>query len=63
MPEITEYVQEKLDWIADKVREFLTGSGGYRVREVREPVPDVRKVLRDRLAQPVSPSDAPCDKY
>lgn len=56
MPEIYEYLKEKLD----SILEFLTGSKGYKVREVRERVPHI---LPGREIHPVSNPDAPCDKY
>ncbi|MGA2402728.1 MAG: hypothetical protein ABSG91_13650 [Syntrophobacteraceae bacterium] len=63
MPEILEYVREKLDWAAGRILELLTGSSGYRVQEVKARVPDVRKVADSRQAQRLPPSGLPCDRY
>ncbi len=60
MPEIAEYVLEKLEWAAERIREFLVGSKGYRVREVKERIP---KVTYDRMIYPNSRPDDPCGKY
>ncbi len=34
MPEILEYVREKLDWVAGRILELLTGLTGYKLGEV-----------------------------
>ncbi len=63
MPEIWEYVREKLEWAADRVLELLTGSSGYRVQKEKARVPEVGKVAGSRQAQHLPPSDLPCDRY
>jgi hypothetical protein len=63
MPEISEYVREKLDWVAGRILELLTGLGGYKLGEVKARVPDVRRVADARLALRLPPSGAPCDRY
>ncbi|MDR3569180.1 MAG: hypothetical protein P4L43_14215 [Syntrophobacteraceae bacterium] len=60
MPEFTEYLQEKLEWAADRIREFLTGSKGCRVAEVKE---RTRNVFPGAGVDPVFPPDDPCNKY
>ena len=60
MPEIFEYLHEKLDWAADMIREFLTGSKGYRVRAVKERIP---RFLPAGRIDHVAPHDGPCSKY
>jgi hypothetical protein len=63
MPEILEYVREKLDWAAGRILELLTGLGGYKLGKVKERVPDVRRIADARLAPRLPPSGAPCDRY
>jgi len=63
MPEILEYVREKLDWMAGRILELLTGLSGYRLGEVKARVPDVRRVADARLAPRLPPSCSPCDRY
>lgn len=60
MREITEDLHDKVDWLADKILEFLTGSKGYRVQEVTERVPHV---LPARVIRPVSHHHDACGKY
>lgn len=57
MSEIAEYVLEKLEWAAERIREFIAGSKGYRVREVKERIPNVQVIY------PSSRPDDPCGKY
>jgi len=63
MPEILEYVREKLDWVAGRILELLTGLSGYRPGEAKERVPDVRRVADARLAPRLPPSGSPCGRY
>lgn len=63
MTQIMEYVREKLDWAAGRILELLTGLRGYRMREVRVRVPNVRKVVSARQAQLFQPAGPPCDRY
>ncbi len=63
MPEISEYVREKLDWVAGRILELLTGSGGYKLGEVKVRVPEVRRVADARLAPRLPRSGGPCDRY
>ncbi|MDR3553975.1 MAG: hypothetical protein P4L55_04415 [Syntrophobacteraceae bacterium] len=60
MPEIAEYIMDKVDWIADRIRELLTGSKRYRLGEVKERAP---RGLPARQIRPASPPDEPCGKY
>jgi hypothetical protein len=59
---ILEYMHAKLDWAADRIVEFLTGSSGYKVQEVKARIPDVRQVVDSRDAQRLPPSGLPCDR-
>ena len=63
MMHIVEYVQEKLDGVADRILELLTGLHKHKVREVRVRVPDVRKVIGTRPARHFPPSAPPCDRW
>jgi hypothetical protein len=63
MTTILEYVREKLDWAADRIVELLTGSSGYKVREVKERIPDVRQVVNARHVQRLSSFGLPCDRH
>lgn len=63
MTDILEYAREKLNQVADRILELLTGSGGYRLREVRERIPDVRSVVAARRAKRFPPSGSACDRY
>ena len=56
MQEIFEYLQEKLE----RALEFLAGVKKYEVMEVKERIPHRAPY---RVIQPVSPPDAPCDRY
>ena len=60
---ISEYMREKLDWAADRIVELLTGSGGYKVQEVKARIPDVRQVVEARYARRLPPAGPPCDRY
>ena len=60
MPVIAENILEKVDWIADRIRELLTGSKTDRLGEVKERAPRGLRLVRFR---PGSPSDEPCGKY
>lgn len=63
MTEIIEFVREKLDWAAGRIREFLTGSNGYKLGEEKVRLPDVGKVVDARHTQRFPPADSPCDRY
>ncbi len=63
MTDIVEYVHEKLDWVADKILDLLTGSSRYRLREVKAQVPDVRKIVGSRRAHRLPPSGPSCGRY
>ena len=63
MPEMLEYVREKLYRLEGKIVELLTGLNGYKLGEVKARVPDVRRVADARLAPRLPPSDSPCDRY
>ncbi len=63
MPEIVEYLRERLDRAADRIAELLTGSRGYKVREVKERVPDVRKIVDARVARRLQSPVLPCDRH
>jgi hypothetical protein len=64
MPEILDYMRRKFDWFAGKILELFSGSNEYRVREVKERVPDVRKIVGARLAERFPPSGGDsCDRY
>jgi hypothetical protein len=63
MTELFKYMRDKLDRAADRILELLTGLNGYKVREVQERVPDVRKVIDARNAKRFPPSGPPCDRY
>ncbi len=63
MPDIVEYVHEKLDRLADRILELLTGLSGYRMREVKARIPEVRKITDARLARRLGGSGPTCDRY
>ena len=63
MADMLEYVHEKLDRAADIILEFLTGSSGYKVREVKARVPNTRQIVEDRLARRLPRSGPTCDRY
>jgi hypothetical protein len=63
MTTILEYVCEKLNLAADRIVDLLTGSSGYKVQEVKAPIPDVRQVVDAGHAQRLPPSGLPCDRY
>jgi hypothetical protein len=63
MTEIIEFVREKLDWGAERIREFFTGSNGYKLGEEKVWLPDVGKVVDARHIQRFPPADSPCDRY
>jgi len=63
MADILEYVHEKLDRAADIILELLTGSSGYKVREVKARVPNTRQIVEDRLVRRLSRSGPTCDRY
>ena len=61
MPEIVEYLRERLDRATDRIAELLTGSKGYKVQEVKVRVPDVRRIVDARVARRLQPPVLPCD--
>ena len=63
MPDIVEYVREKLDWVAGRILELYTGLTGYKLGEVKARVPDVRRVAGARRDLRLPPSGPPCDRY
>lgn len=64
MPEIADYIRWKFDWFAGKILELFTGSNEYRVLELKERVPDVRKIVGTRMAERFPPSGGDsCDRY
>jgi hypothetical protein len=63
MKGIVEYVHEKLDGVAGRILELLTGLRKYKVREVEVRVPDVRKVIDTRPTKHSPPSGPPCDRW
>lgn len=63
MTDTVKYVQEKLNGVADRILELLTGLRKYKVREVRVRVPDVRKSVDTRPAKHFPPSGPPCDRW
>jgi hypothetical protein len=64
MPDIFEYVREKFDGLADRILELLTGSKVYRVGEMKERVPDIRRTLAARLSKRLPPPGVGrCDWY
>ena len=63
MTDILEYIREKVDRAADRVVEILTGVRGYKPREVRERVPDARRIINARRALRYPPSGPTCGRY
>ena len=63
MPEILEYVSDKLDWMAGRILELFTVLTGFKLEEVKARVPEVRRVAgaRPNLRRP--PSGPSCDRY
>ncbi len=63
MPDISEYVREKLAWVEGRILKLITGLSGYELGEVKARVTDVRRVADARLVPRFPPSDSPCDRY
>ena len=63
MADLLEYMHEKLDRAVDMILEFLTGSSGYKVREVKVRVANPRRIVEDRLARRLPRSGPTCDRY
>jgi len=64
MPDIFEYLREKFDGLAERILELLTGSAIYRVGEMKERVPDIRRTLAARLSNRLpTPGVGRCDRY
>ncbi len=63
MPDILEYMREKLDWVEGRILELVTGLRGYKPVEVKARVSDVRRVTGPRLAPRFPSSNSPCDRY
>ena len=63
MPDISEYIREKLAWVEGRILKLITGISGYELGEVKARVADVRRVADARLAPRFPPSDSPCDRY
>ncbi|HIJ69299.1 MAG TPA: hypothetical protein HPP81_11540 [Deltaproteobacteria bacterium] len=63
MPEIVEYVREKLDWVAGRILELFTGLTGLKLEEVKARVPEVRRVADARPDLRLPPSGPTCDRY
>ncbi len=63
MPEILEYLKEKIDWAAGRITELLTGSSVYRLREVKARDTDVRRMVDARQAKRLQPPVLPCDRH
>jgi hypothetical protein len=63
MPDILEYVREKLDWVSGRILELLTGLTEYRLGEVKARVPEARRVAGIRPDLRFPPSGHTCDRY
>jgi hypothetical protein len=63
MPDILEYMREKLDWVEGRILELVTGLRGYKLVEVKARVSDVRRVAGPRPAPRFPSSNSPCDRY
>ncbi len=63
MAEIIDNVREKLDWLADKILDWLSGSSKSRLGEVKAKVPDLRKIIEDSMSQDVPQSGPSCDRH
>ena len=63
MPDILEYVREKLDWMAGRILELLTGLTEYRLGEVKARVPEARRIAGARPGLRLPPSGPTCDRY
>ena len=63
MTMLIEYLREKLDGVAGRILELLTGLGKYKLREVRERVPQVRRVPAHRPVRHFPHLGPPCDRW
>ncbi|MGO9415916.1 MAG: hypothetical protein ACLP51_12365 [Syntrophobacteraceae bacterium] len=63
MPETLEYMREKIDWVAGRILELFTGLTGFKLGEVKERIPDVRRVAGARPDLRRPPSGPRCDRY
>ncbi len=62
MQDILEQIIEKLDSAIDRILVFL-GGHEYRVKEVRERIPDTRRVAGVIQVRRLPSSGLPCDRY
>jgi len=63
MTEIFEYMREKFDWVAGRILELFTGLTGFKLEEVKERTPEVRRVAGARADLRLPPSGPRCDRY
>ncbi len=63
MPDILEYMREKFDWVAGRILELFTGLTGFTLGEVKERIPEVRRVAGPRPDLRLPPSGPTCDRY
>jgi len=63
MPEILEYLREKIDRAAERIAEFLTGSRGYRLQEAKVRDPDARRIADALRTKRLQPPVFPCDRH